>query len=189
MELYPVFLHLRGRPVLLVGGGKVASAQARRAALRRRPRHGGRAAARSPPAARTGVERFAARLRARRSRREVVRGGRRAPGGEPGSWRAPPRSGACSSTPSTTPTPRARTWAAWSARRGVTLAVSTRRPRAGARGAAARGAGGRAARRSRAWVDVAQDLRAQWKAAGVPMPRSPAAAACAPSTSSTREVA
>jgi siroheme synthase-like protein len=25
VELYPVFLHLRGRPVLLVGGGKVAS--------------------------------------------------------------------------------------------------------------------------------------------------------------------
>ena len=27
MELYPVFLHLRGRPVLLVGGGNVAAAK------------------------------------------------------------------------------------------------------------------------------------------------------------------
>ena len=27
MELYPAFLHLRGRPVLLVGGGKVAAAK------------------------------------------------------------------------------------------------------------------------------------------------------------------
>jgi len=27
VELYPVFLHLRGRPVLLVGGGKVAAAK------------------------------------------------------------------------------------------------------------------------------------------------------------------
>ena len=168
MELYPVFLHLRGRPVLLVGGGRVAC---------------GKIEALLAAGARVTV--VAPRLDARLARDGVeVHERPFAPDDLDGKWFA---------VAAAPPEVNREVARAAQARRvfvnavddadsasaylggvlrkaGVTLAVSTDGRAPALAGLLREALEAVLPEDLESWVGTAQDLRAQWKAAGVPIP-------------------
>ena len=160
MELYPVFLHLRGRPVLLVGGGTVAS---------------GKIDALLAAGARVTV--VAPRLDPR-----LLRDGE--PADLDGKWfaiaAAPPavnREVALAAEKrrvfvnAVDDADSASAYLGGVVRKaGVTLAISTDGRAPALSGLLREALEAVLPEDLDAWVGAAQDLRAQWKAAGVPIP-------------------
>ncbi|HET9754646.1 MAG TPA: bifunctional precorrin-2 dehydrogenase/sirohydrochlorin ferrochelatase [Myxococcales bacterium] len=168
MELYPVFLHLRGRPVLLVGGGKVASGKID-ALLAAGARVTVVAPRIDPRLLRDGVQRYERPF---------------APADLDGKWfavaAAPPevnREVARAAEKrrvfvnAVDDADSASAFLGGVVRKaGVTVAISTDGRAPALAGLLREALEAVLPEDLDAWVGAAQDLRAQWKAAGVPIP-------------------
>jgi siroheme synthase-like protein len=168
VELYPVFLHLRGRPVLLVGGGKVASGKID-ALLSAGARVTIVAPRLDPRLLRDGVEHF---------QRDFE------PADLDGKWyalaAAPPAVNREVARAAETrrifvnavdDADSASAYLGGVVRKaGVTLAVSTDGRAPALAGLLREALEAVLPEDLEAWVGTAQDLRAKWKAAGIPIP-------------------